>query len=311
MVYSAAAPESAPVAFATRDERFMSMRLRLSLVAAAALVVTMPALAGPAYARGHGGGGTPPPSSGFDISYPQCGATFPTGALFGVVGVNGGRVYKPNPCLGTSTGPSELAWADSTPSTQFYANTADPGPAYSSYWTIAAWNNSPQTCASTDPNSTGCSFDYGWYAAADSFNNAVLAEEQVHGLAPSAAASAAASAPWWLDVETGNSWQSQESDYSGNLAVAYANDTAALEGAADYLKNTAGVVQVGFYSTGYQWTTVTGGTGALFESDPEWVAGFSSAKSATNGCTATTGFAGGRIALTQYVANGFDADHQC
>lgn len=289
----------------------MSMRLRLSLVAVAALVVTMPALADPAYARGHGGGGTPPPSAGFDISYPQCGSPFPTGALFGVVGVNGGRVYKPNPCLGTSTVPSELAWAGTTPSTQFYANTADPGPGYSSYWNIPAWNNLPQTCASTDPNSTGCSYDYGWYAAADSFNNAVVAEEQVHALAPSAAAGAAAGAAWWLDVETGNSWQSQESAYSGDLPAAHANDTAALEGAVAYLKLAAGVGQVGFYSTGYQWTTITGGTGPLFSANPDWVAGFSSAKSATNGCTASSGFAGGKITLTQYVTSGLDADHQC
>lgn len=289
----------------------MPMRVRLSSVALAALVLTMPALSSPAYAKGHGsgGGGTPSPSAGYDISYPQCNSPFPKSALFGVVGVNGGRVYGPNACLGTGDGPSELAWADKTGSTAFYANTADPGPAYSGYW-LASWPYLPQPCVGTDLNSSGCSYDYGWFAAADSFNDAAVAEQQVNTLSSTDARAAAARAPWWLDVETGNSWESQESPYSSDLATAYANDTAALQGAVDYLRGQ-GVGQVGFYSTGYQWGQITGGTTTQFQGSPDWVAGFSSATSATNGCAASSGFSGGRVALTQYRSGGYDADHQC
>src|SRR5205823_8961576 len=48
------------------------------------------------------------PNVGFDISYPQCNGTFPSGGAFGIAGVNGGRLYSSNPCLGTGDGASEL-----------------------------------------------------------------------------------------------------------------------------------------------------------------------------------------------------------
>ena len=60
---------------------------------------------------------------GYDISYPQCGAAFPTGA-FGIVGIDHGRPfdvdnqYGPNPCLD-----SEYAQAQSTGHTALYVNT--------------------------------------------------------------------------------------------------------------------------------------------------------------------------------------------
>ncbi len=271
---------------------------------------TVPAVAAGPQARnpahGGGGGGTSSSSEGYDLSYPQCNGRFPHGGAFGIVGVNAGIVYSPNPCLGTGDGPSELAWAIGTGHPQFYANTADPGPAYSSYWRYDLWQSFPETCTSDDLNSTGCSYDYGWYAAQDSFRDAVAGEQEVTSSSASAATQAAASAPWWLDVETGNSWESQESPYSANLDVAYANDAAALQGAADYLA-AQGVTQVGFYSTASQWDQITGGA-AL--SGPDWVAGYADQASAARGC-GQVGFSGGAVALTQYRAKGFDADHAC
>src|ERR1700724_2252076 len=51
-------------------------------------------LAGQAGAAGYTSG-----STCYDISYPQCGGTYPTGA-FGIVGVNGGYPFVHyNPCL--------------------------------------------------------------------------------------------------------------------------------------------------------------------------------------------------------------------
>ena len=44
------------------------------------------------------------------------------------MGVNGGRVYIVNPCLGTGDGASELSWAGMNAG--LYANTGDPGPAH-------------------------------------------------------------------------------------------------------------------------------------------------------------------------------------
>ena len=93
--------------------------------AALALVLAPAAQAGP----------KPRPSTatGYDVSYPQCNKALPS-ATFGIVGVNGGIVFSANPCLGTGDGPSELAWAQRADNhaPSFYANTADPGPAYSS-----------------------------------------------------------------------------------------------------------------------------------------------------------------------------------
>ena len=264
---------------------------------------------GGTHGGGHGGGSTGGTPTGYDISYPQCRKSFPTDVSFGVVGVNDGIVYSANPCLGTGDGPSELAWAEQYGAPSFYANTADPGPAYSSYWKISDWKSSPRTCSSTDPNTPDCSYDYGWYAAKDSFADAVSAEVQVNGFTQTDATVAAVGSPWWLDVETGNSWQSLETAYSSNLSSAYANDTAALQGAADFLTGQ-GVTSVGYYSTSYQWGQITGGAN-LGASYPDWLAGYSDLSGAQAACTITTGFSGGRVELTQYPASGFDADYHC
>src|SRR4051812_48103872 len=67
---------------------------------------------------------------GYDISYPQCGKPFPANPAFGIVGVNRGIVFSPNPCLGTGAGASQLAWAGKR--AELYANTGNPGPHLSS-----------------------------------------------------------------------------------------------------------------------------------------------------------------------------------
>ena len=288
----------------------MSTRLTSMAAVAVAVVLTLCG-AVPAYADGQGGGGVDgnggdTSGPGYDISYPQCNGAFPSAAAFGIVGVDGGRVHLANPCLGTDGGPSELAWAVATGAPQLYANTGDPGPAYSRYWDIAGWNDYPRACSADDPNSAGCSYDYGWYAAQDSFTTATDAEFQ---LSPGADARAAAAAvPWWLDVETANSWQALEQGYTDEQVTAQANDVAALQGEVAYLQSQ-GVSQVGVYSTAYQWRLITGG--ALFLPNASWVAGFTSEPDAAAGCAAPSGFTGGEIVLTQYVDDGADVDYAC
>lgn len=249
-------------------------------------------------------------ATGNDIAAPQCGSTFPSGAGFGVVGVDGGVVFSANPCLGTGNGPSELAWARQTPGgAQLYANTGDPGPAYSTHWPLG--QTSPRTCAATDPNSPACSYDYGWNAATASFSHAVAAQEQL-GTAAAAAPAAVAALAWWLDVETANSWQTLETGY-GPTQASQANDTAALSGEVAYLSSQQ-VSQVGLYSTDGQWTQITGGapvTGAAFAANPEWVTGAASSAAAQQSCSGS-GFAGGPVGLSQFVpATGDDVDYAC
>jgi hypothetical protein len=224
----------------------------------------------------------------YDVSYPQCGHALPTHVDGGIVGVNGGIVYSANACLAT-----EWAWANAatTYAPAFYANTANPGPAYSSHWPTG--QSTPQVCDGS--NSTGCSYDYGWNAATDSYADATRVT------------ATPAAFTWWLDVETGNSWETLES--YGQTAAAQRNDTSALAGAIAALKNS-GVARVGIYSTAYQWQQITGNTGTQFVDSPAWIAGTGSLSTAVANC-ATTSFTGGRITLTQYAKSGYDADYHC
>lgn len=236
------------------------------------------------------------PSPGYDISYPQCGNPLPASPAFAIVGVNGGRAFSPNPCLGMGDVPSELAWAAGT-SAQLVANTGNPGPVLSTHWPNG--QTSPRACntASSPGNDTAdCAYDYGWNAAADSYKTAVLAYISL-GLAPQAATQTPTANAWWLDVETANSWRS---DVSLNVA--------ALQGAVAYLQS-AGAASVGFYSASHQWSQITGGT-RVFAAGPSWVAGATTTSQARANCR-TGGFTGGRVQLAQYAANGFDADWRC
>lgn len=232
-------------------------------------------------------------NAAYDISYPQCNAALPAPGTSSVVGVNDGIVYSANPCLS-----SEAGWGEGH-GLQLYANTGDPGPAYSSYWPKSG-QSSPENCTTTDQNSTACSFDYGYNAAQNSFADATSA---FYGTPIDAA-----SVTWWLDVETGNSWQTLESAY-GQSAQYQANDTAALQGEVAGLQND-GVSTVGFYSTSYQWGQITGGTGTTFGTNLAWLAGYSTQQQAQSGCSASS-FTGGRVTYTQYPSGRFDADYPC
>ena len=233
---------------------------------------------------GGGGGGGPKVSRGYDISYPQCGGAFPSNPAFGIIGVNGGRVFSVNPCL-----TAQIAWGGEG-SAELYANTGNPGPALSSHW--PSGQASPRVCDAANPDTADCAYDYGWTAAQHSFQTAVAAYQSL-GLTANPAATR-----WWLDVETSNSWRD---DPSLNIA--------ALAGEADYLRTTAGVTRLGFYSTQLQWNAITGGSLA-FSAYPTWVAGGGTLKGAQQLCTRPV-FTGGTTVLAQYSSSGFDADLPC
>ena len=233
---------------------------------------------------GGGGGGGPKVSRGYDISYPQCGGAFPSNPAFGIVGVNGGKVFSVNPCL-----TAQVAWGGGAVA-ELYANTGNPGPALSSHW--PSGQTSPRVCDATNPDTADCAYDYGWNAAQHSFQTAAAAYQSL-GISTSPA-----STRWWLDVETSNSWRA---DPSLNVA--------ALAGEVDYLRTVAGVTRLGFYSTQQQWNTITDGSFA-FSAYPSWFAGGSTLKGAQQLCTRPA-FTGGATGLAQYFAAGFDADLAC
>ncbi len=239
----------------------------------------------------------------YDVSYPQCGKRLPppSAALAGqqIVGVNGGRVFDPNPCLGLGDAGdergSQLAWAGQDAA--LYANTGNPGPELSSHWPDG--QSEPRACntpSAPDRDTVDCAFDYGWNAAADSYQTAVAAYISL-GWAPADATRTPDANDWWLDVETGNSWRDDP-----------ALNVAALEGAVAYLESVD-VESIGFYSTQRQWDAITGGSLA-FQAYPAWHAGASTLDEAQDNCDDPS-FTGGPLLLAQYLDNGFDANYRC
>jgi hypothetical protein len=227
---------------------------------------------------------------GYDVSYPQCGKPLPSKPAFAILGVNGGLAYSGNPCLA-----GQYAWALTSSSTtqprvSFYANTGNPGPTVSTHWP-APGTTTPEPCDGSW--STACAYDYGFYAAQDSFNRASSV----------AGAAAATAAPWWLDVELANSWSSDT-----------ATNSASLQGAVALLKSV-GVANVGIYAASSHWATIVGATNPSspqndpFRALPNWVPGARNAKEASQRCATT--LTGGPTKLAQYVSGGFDVDYPC
>jgi hypothetical protein len=221
--------------------------------------------------------------------------------LFGVVGVNDGIVYSANPCLGTSDGSSELAWAeryDGSGGAILYANTADPGPALSSHWPTGQTDNGSY-CEPTNSDSSACAYDYGWNAAANSYQDAVNAYIEI-GELPAGATTTLKPNQWWLDVESANSWEANS-----------AHNVADLQGAVDYLNLAKGVPlsSIGIYANSSDWSTITGNSIA-FGALPYWQPGAANKNTAQSVC-GTTGVTGGLETLSQYLVGGFDGDLRC
>lgn len=236
---------------------------------------------------------------GYDISYPQCGRAYPSGQAFGIVGVNGGLANDANGCL-----KSELVWAQASPGltspaqapASLYINTADPGPAPG----VTDWPSSgSDTYGACDGSwSKACAYLYGQQRANYSY-----------GLVSAIDSNLASTAPWWLDIETSNSWATSSTAGYKGLNI------AAIKGFISGLTDAGAAAPVGIYSIGTQWNTITGLTAqttasALGSSPPAWVGGARTLKGAQNRC-ASTGFTGVRPTLAQYSANGFDADLRC
>lgn len=279
-----------------------------------------------------GGGGTPTPV-GNDISYPQCGTAFPRSAAFGIVGLNDGLANSLNPCFGPSSSAStysqtELYWAEAKtlggttqPKASLYVNTGDPGDTYNGR-AIADW---PTSSSSADPygsctttsvvlqgvsstvgeNTTACAWQYGDNRATQDAAWLTAAANAIDAQAPPVAVpNGSGSYPWWLDVETANSWQPGASGQAMNVAD--------LQGMVAGLQ-AAGATVIGAYSTSSMWTTITGGTstsssGSIFGL-PDWIPGATGLTGAKTNCR-LAGFTGGPVRITQYTST-IDNDVAC
>lgn len=236
---------------------------------------------------------------GYDISYPQCGRPYPSGQAFGLVGVNGGLANDKNGCLG-----KELVWAQASPGlaspsqarASLYINTADPGPAPG----VTDWpkTGSDQYGSCHGGWSKACAYLYGQQRAAYSYNVVSASHPNL-----------ASEAPWWLDIETTNTWATSSTRGYAGLNI------ATIQGFIAGLTGEGAAAPVGVYSSGAQWRAITGLTShttrsAFGSSLPAWVAGASTLNGARSRC-ASTAFTGVRPRLAQFSSGGFDADLRC
>ncbi len=234
-----------------------------------------PALSGAAsYRAGAGANPYRPFSTGYDISWPQCGSAYPAPPFnMAIVGVNDGRAFTANPCLA-----SQARWAgQGAPSAYMNINTPPPGPPNST-----DQNGPAGTCAAVDQ--VCLAFNYGYNDAAYSVSYANTAGVLGHR--------------WWLDVELVSSDPTYWTTSQGVNASAIAGAITGLQ---------ARGMSVGIYSTSYQWAILAGGFAPRL---PVWVGG---APSSDPGylCGPSFAFGGGSVWFTQYDAGLFDGDYAC
>jgi hypothetical protein len=224
-----------------------------------------------------GSAGYSPGSTGYDISFPQCGAAYPAGT-FGVVGVNGGYPFVHyNPCLADEYARS--------PHAALYINTG-----YDPLYTQVDGQHTIPDCLTKSASIRGSDDQKAAWA--------VGCSEASRSMAYAASQSVANPRGWWLDVETENSWSS--TDLSLNQYT--------IQGIVDTLHRQS-PAPVGIYSTTYQWHKIVGPlpvTGVR----ANWVAtGSFSVDEAHARCG--TGFSGAPVWLVQYLQGGFDTNYVC
>ncbi|MGH2849026.1 MAG: hypothetical protein ACRDLP_00235, partial [Solirubrobacteraceae bacterium] len=128
------------------------------------------------------------PTTGYDISYPQCSGSFPSNPLFGIVGVNGGLANKANPCVS-----GELHWGHAAPRPKqpnqpplsLYIDTGNPGGHHVPDW--PSGGTAPVYGACNSLLTNACSYLYGERRAADSYRLLAALDTVT-----------AKTAPWWL-----------------------------------------------------------------------------------------------------------------
>lgn len=243
---------------------------------------------------------------GNDVSYPQCKKSLPTSQAFGIVGINGGIATTTNSCAAT-----QLAWANRSSGTTaqakagVYVNTANPGGLGTASWPQN--NTDPAGTTVYDPysscdgsDSLACAWQYGWNRAVEDVQSRFKPAAQAASVSDDPAAY-----PWWLDVETGNTWKTGSS-------FAQLSNTADLEGMTAYFQSLHAVV--GLYSTAAQWSQIVGSqvTGdSNLNGLNNWRPGGANLRTAQQACTAAPLTTGGKVTLTQYVANRLDYDYSC
>lgn len=165
----------------------------------------------------------PTQAHGYDASYPQCSAGRPaTQATFAVIGVNSGKAFTTNHCLGR-------VWREAPRHRALYVNSGfNPG-------------NYPRATADCQELGRGVAG-----TEEEKRAYAIGCGEAVYSVAAAMAAGASNPEMWWVDVESSNSWNEQ------NLNL----NRFSLQGEIDQL--VALSRPVGIYSSFRDWAAITG-----------------------------------------------------
>jgi hypothetical protein len=236
----------------------------------------------------------PPSGAGIDISFPQClgrsHVDFPTNIPFAVIGVNGGSANNSNPCFSSEYNSAVLlAGVTDQPHASVYVNTGNPALA-GVWWPVT--NHTQAGTAVVNPNglcvnvaSAACAYVYGYSMAQADYRRVKTDLVRIPSM-------------WWLDVETSNTWQP---DVVANAA--------SLSGMVDYFESKQ--LDVGLYSTSYQWNKIAGVTLATsnLAGLPSWLAGTTYFR-APAACERSPLTPNGRVAMVQYVMH-LDNDYSC
>jgi hypothetical protein len=212
-------------------------------------------------------------TTGYDISWPQCGGTYPAPPFsLAVVGVGGSPTFSHNPCLA-----SEVAWFGSA-TVALYVKLSSP-----EFGQPQQGNTGPAgVCSPTD--SLCRSYNYGWNLVVDAYRYAA-SQDVFSGL-------------WWLDVERPSTFANP---LWGSNTLA---NSRVISGAINALASLG--PQAGIYSNSVQWPLIAGTYSPLV---PTWQARPNSPP-ATQYCN-TSLFTLGPVWLVQYGNSPFDQDLAC
>jgi hypothetical protein len=224
-------------------------------------------------------------STGFDISQYQCGNIPSARAAIAIVQVTGGALNNPP----NPCYAREAVWAGAHLSVYIYLNgLPNPAPRESLIGPASR-------CARVSPVCQAYDFGFNWARH-------WVAHSRRLGINPKL---------WWLDVETGSGWTTP------------AVNDGVIRGAADAVRRER--LDVGIYSTPYQWAAIAGAL--TFPGVPVWTAGAGNLTGP--GYTATAycrsggnTFAGGHLTLVQWGYKGafpgafqgnspYDQDYAC
>lgn len=219
---------------------------------------------------------------GYDVSYPQCDASLPTNATFGIVGLNKYIGTDFNTCFS-----KEIKWARKLPGAgqmpgfSVYVHIENPGAKLAKHW--PNMGSTPHgTChGETDP---ACSYEYG--------------EDLAYGdLRQMTAAGAGRGLRIWEDVEEGYSWQNTNRT---------ADNVAAMEGMATAFEQAGDTV--GIYSNAIPWDHIAGDVPASsnLHNLPVWVLGAENAADARQNCRSNR-FAG-KVIIAQLAGDRYSID---